>query len=210
MAIIRPRALNSPPVTAQIAPGPHADWSSATPPPGDRAHTGPRAKCAAHRRAHLRLPGSNGVVRQGLVVGRLSLADDYAWESPRGGARADRASGTSVGRPRCRKMRRVTTDSSRSAIRRSRPPQRGHANTCVAGDRAGRCVSAIDNHQRGHRHVRRGPSRRHRAGNERCVGADTRGRNRRPRPVPDPRRTPGYLHRHVRLGSARSSAKGFL
>ena len=42
------------------------------------------------------------------------VADDYASRSRSGGSRAGRASGTSVGRLRCRKMRCVTADSSMS------------------------------------------------------------------------------------------------
>lgn len=75
------------------------------------------------------LPDANGVVGKGLSSGHDVRWDDYASLSRRGGARAGRASGTSVGRPRCRKMRSVTADSSRSPIKRSRPPQREHART---------------------------------------------------------------------------------
>ena len=51
---------------------------------------------------------------------------------PSGGARAGRAAGTSVGNPRCRRIRTVTAPASIRARSRKRPPQRGHARTSMS------------------------------------------------------------------------------
>jgi len=107
---------------AQVAPG-RTYWR------GYGMNRAPRITAARPCRvskADLRLPHPQSNVASLWRHGQLS---DYAARSPSGGARAGRASGTSGGRPRCRRMRRVTADSSRSAISRSRPPQRGHAST---------------------------------------------------------------------------------
>lgn len=73
--------------------------------------------------------------RQGtdvLVVPRIRLPD---WE---GGGRPD-CDGTSVGRLRWLRMRRITFGSSMSAITSRRSPQRGHASTSKPNLR---CISS--------------------------------------------------------------------
>jgi hypothetical protein len=57
-----------------------------------------------------------------------------------GGARVGRATGRSVGRSRCRRIRPMTATSSMSATRRRRPPQRGHASTSKPNVRLRRAV----------------------------------------------------------------------
>ena len=56
-----------------------------------------------------------------------------------GGDRAGRAAGTSVGTPRCPRIRRMTRESSMSAINCSSSPQRGHARTSTPNVR---CISS--------------------------------------------------------------------
>lgn len=73
------------------------------------------------RRAHRQRSGMRPCPR----IARESR-EPYAAQSP-GGARLGRAAGTPAGNWRCRRMRALTADASISAIRRSRPPQRGHA-----------------------------------------------------------------------------------
>ena len=51
----------------------------------------------------------------------------------RGGARAGRGEGISVGTPRCRRIRPITAASSMSAIKRRRPPHPGPRRGCLAG-----------------------------------------------------------------------------
>ena len=119
---MRPRALNARPHRADC-PG-HRPIGAA------RRSSPSRALAPAVSRAEgtPRPPAANGVVGQG-ITGPDVRWDDYASLSRRGGARAGRAAGTSVRRPRCRRMRSVTADSSRSATSRNRSPPRGRVNT---------------------------------------------------------------------------------
>jgi len=67
-----------------------------------------------------------------LGLGFSLAAFALAWSGApagSGGARAGRGAGISVGTPRCRRIRPITAASSMSAIKRRRPPQRGHAST---------------------------------------------------------------------------------
>jgi hypothetical protein len=65
-----------------------------------------------------------------LVGLRLARRGEERWRT---GGPGDRQA---VGRPRCRSIRPMTAASSMSAIRRRRPPQRGHASTSKSKARA--------------------------------------------------------------------------
>ena len=67
----------------------------------------------------------------------------HSSSSPVGGARAGVGLGTAAGRPRCVRIRRATEDDSMSAIRRSRPPQRGHASTSTSKARHTLAVAQV-------------------------------------------------------------------
>ena len=64
----------------------------------------------------------SGDVEQRVVIGRTGTP-------ARGGGREGRGGGTSVGRPRCARIRRATVRSSMTATSRNRPPQRRHSST---------------------------------------------------------------------------------
>lgn len=84
--------------------------------------------------AHLRRADGSAVAadRQEQESNRkVSSSHSARYGTPRGrgGARAGRGAGISVGTPRCRTIRSITVVSSMSTVKRRRPPHRGHAST---------------------------------------------------------------------------------
>jgi hypothetical protein len=93
-----------------------------------------RLRVARPHEAHLRRADGRAVAETRQEHGsniEVSSSQPLWSGVPRGsgGARAGRGEGTSVGRPRCRRIRPMTAASSMSATRRTRPPHRGHPST---------------------------------------------------------------------------------
>ncbi len=124
--------------------GPLSDLRSARTPPGTGQITHPALRIAPGLASMASRMGVSGGSPRGQEAGlrrlgarnrrplpgsRSTPAEPAASQEPssptgRGGARAGRAAGTSVGIPSCRRIRAVTTPASTSARSRSRPPQR--------------------------------------------------------------------------------------
>ncbi len=126
-------------------------------PPRTRRLSHQRQPCRAveeartPNRAHLRHIDGQESGRSGGGFARVGRSVSRRGEER--GARAGRATGRSVGKPRCPRIRPMTAAASMSAMRRRRPPHRGHARTSNAKarrirsahrwPRARRCASGV-------------------------------------------------------------------
>ena len=121
--IARDTAQTSPKRTARMISWTQRACHRGRGPAGDWIEVGP---------ADAPLPCRPGILRSGQARSRNGdVGGDVVvnHSSASGGARGGCAAGTSVGRPRWPRMRRITRASSISAISRRRPPRRGHART---------------------------------------------------------------------------------